>query len=619
MKFAPSFYRKAGYGILAAILLLPISSLARPSKISSDPNQPGGTSSGGTISRMRVDHNLSQSSLSSIDPTSEVMKLASLGLHGIAVNLLWNQANEYQEKKAFDKVSATVDTLILLQPNFVSVWEFQGHNLAYNISREFDDYQDRYYWVKEGLNFFIKGIDFNKRDHRIYDNLGLHTGIKLGNSDEKRQFRQMFRQDRDYMEDQISQQVNPELVEKPEAGGFDSWLLSYWWYDKSYHMREKLGVPKRTSDIMYWMKGPAQLRNYAEALSADFRPGEASRQAWKTAFEAWTDRDPVSDRTGYGRREIETSFGTIIRYEDMDRERERMLAIARQMDELAPGVRENLRQQKIDALSADDRRILTMPEDQRRFKEMMEMMRISQIITVYEIEVANQVPTEHQAKARNLMRELSDGEYRMKQMENYRSTVNYPYWRDFTSMESTVPGVSARQASFDAVEAARQGILEAYETEETDENGQVVTVRRDGAIDLMFKSFGQISEAIRPYPGLSDGESTMIEDLLQDITKYGSYLTLVGREWPDDFPLQWFIDERVRRYGRTNVKNLMTTEDIQARKRELGLLDDGVDQAADRDKQDPARENQDEEDKSGGGQDPGPQVDQKTLPPQPGR
>jgi hypothetical protein len=325
---------------------------------------------------------------------------------------------------------------------------------------------------------------------------------------------------------------------------------------------------------MYWMKGPAQLRNYAEAISEDFRPSEASRRAWRIAFEAWTDRDPISDRTGYGRREIETSFGTIIRYEDMDRERERMLAISRQMDELAPGVRETLRQQKIAALTEDDRRVMTMPEDQRRFKEMMEMMRINQLITVYEIEVATQVPPEHQAKARNLMRELSDGEYRMKQMENYRSTVNYPYWRDFTAMESTVPGVSARQASYDAIEAARQGILEAYDAEETDENGNVVAVRRDGAIDLMFKSFAFISEAIQAYPELSDGESTMVEDLLQDITQYGSYLSIVGREWPDDFPLQWFIDERVRRYGRTNIKNLMTTEDIMARKRELGLLED---------------------------------------------
>ena len=47
-----------------------------------------------------------------------------------------------------------------LQPNFVSVWVFQGWNLSYNVSVEFDDYHDRYRWV-------IKGIDFLKRGHRV--------------------------------------------------------------------------------------------------------------------------------------------------------------------------------------------------------------------------------------------------------------------------------------------------------------------------------------------------------------------------------------------------------------------------------------------------------------------
>jgi hypothetical protein len=573
MNFAPSFYRKVVYALLAAGLLLPISFLARPNRVNSDPNQ-AGTVSGGMISEMRSKHNLSQASLSQIDPTSEVMKLASLGLHGIAVNVLWNQANEYQEKKAFDKVSSTVETLILLQPNFVSVWEFQGHNLAYNISREFDDYQDRYFWVKEGLNFFMNGIAFNKRDHRIYDNLGLHTGIKLGNSDEKRQFRKIFRQDRDYMDTQVSDYLEPEDFERSEAGGYDPWLMSYWWYDKSYHMREKLNAPKKTSDIMYWMKGPAQLRNYAEAISEDFRPGEASRRAWQDAFLAWTDRDPISERIGYGKREIQTSFGTIIRYEDLDRERERMLSISRQMDELAPGVRDELRRKRIEALSEDDQRILNMPEDQRRFKDIIELQRIIPLVTVYESEVEERVPEETKAKARNLMRELADGEYRMKQMENYRTTVNYPFWRERNAMEGTLPGVSARQAYFDAQQEAQKGNLEAYEVEEADEQGNLVLVRKEGAIELLEQGFAYFSEALQPFDHLKDGESTMIDDVLQDITKYSSYLTIVGREWPDDFPLQWLIDERVRRYGRTNVKNLLTTEEIMARKRERGLLEE---------------------------------------------
>ncbi|MBL8891949.1 MAG: hypothetical protein JNL67_18375 [Planctomycetaceae bacterium] len=577
MNFAPSHYRKAIYGILAAILLLPISFLARPNQVSKDPTM-AGEATGGTISQMRSKHNLSQASLSSIDPTSEVMKLASLGLHGIAVNVLWNQANQFQEKKAFDKVSSTVDTLILLQPNFVSVWEFQGHNLAYNISREFDDYQDRYFWVKEGLNFFTKGIAFNKRDHRIFDNLGLHTGLKLGGSDEKKQFRQMLRKDREYVDTFVSKFINPDRFDKPEAGGFDSWMLSYWWYDKSYHMRENLGVPKRTSDLMYWVKGPQQLRQYAEALSVDFRPGEATQKAWRTAYEAWTDRDRVGERQGFGKRDIMTSFGIEIRLEDLERELERQRAISRRMDELVPGVREELYQQRVAKLSPDDQRILKMPADQRQFKDIGEMVRIEAMLLIYEYEIAERASPENRVAAQNLLRELADGEFRRNQMDSYRYTVNYNYWRDFTNMESTVPAVLARQAAYEAAELDRQGILESFEEQVTDENGVTTTVKRDGSIDALWRYFQHTSEAVKPFPGLHDGESTFIEDLMVDFTKFGGHLRDVGREWPDDFPMQWFIDERVRRYGRANIKNLMTTEDIEARKRERGLLEEQTEQ-----------------------------------------
>lgn len=585
MNFAPSHYRKAIYGILAAILLVPISFLARPNQISKDPNQ-AGEATGGTISQLRSKHNLSQASLSSIDPTSEVMKLASLGLHGIAVNVLWNQANTFQEKKAFDKVSSTVDTLILLQPNFISVWEFQGHNLAYNISREFDDYQDRYYWVKEGLNFFTKGVAYNRRDHRIYDNLGLHTGIKLGVSDEKKQFRQMLRTDREYVDTFVSKFINPELFDYPEAGGFDSWMLSYRWYDKSYHMRENLGVPKRTSDLMYWVKAPQQLRQYAEALSIDFRPGEATRRAWRTAYEAWTNRDPISDRQGFGKRDITTSFGTVIRLEDLERQIETRQMISNQMDELVPGVREQIRQEKIAKLSPNDRATLNKPEAERQFKEMNEMSRISFLITVYESEVAERAPDDKKAEANRLLRELADGEFRVSQMDSYRYTVNYNYWRDFANMESSVSGVLARQAAYEAAELTRLGILESFEEEVTDENGVSTMVKRDGAIETLWRYFQHTSDAIKPFPGLHDGESTLIEDLMQEFADFGGRLRDVGREWPDDFPMQWFIDERVRRYGRANIKNLMTTEDIEARKREAGLLDDQTDQTDQTDQSD---------------------------------
>lgn len=93
-----SFYRKVAYGVAIAVLLFPLALLSRPTTPpnakTGDPGDPGGK-----LARLRNDpqHPLSQASLGEIDPASETMKLATLGLRGVAVNLLWEKANYYKK------------------------------------------------------------------------------------------------------------------------------------------------------------------------------------------------------------------------------------------------------------------------------------------------------------------------------------------------------------------------------------------------------------------------------------------------------------------------------------------------------------------------------------------
>ena len=79
-----SFQRKIIYGLLIVVLLVPVSLISRPSA-----RQPDGTlTQGGVLSRMRTENRISQASLGEVDPTSETMKLMTLGLSGVATNLL---------------------------------------------------------------------------------------------------------------------------------------------------------------------------------------------------------------------------------------------------------------------------------------------------------------------------------------------------------------------------------------------------------------------------------------------------------------------------------------------------------------------------------------------------
>ncbi len=101
-------------------------------------------SEGGQLAQLRTKDEFSEASLGEVDPASETMKLATLGLRGVAVQLLWDQANTYKMKKDWTHLTAAVNQIIHLEPHFTKVWNFQAWNLTYNVSAEFDDYRERY-------------------------------------------------------------------------------------------------------------------------------------------------------------------------------------------------------------------------------------------------------------------------------------------------------------------------------------------------------------------------------------------------------------------------------------------------------------------------------------------
>ena len=283
MNLSPNLIRKIVYILIIVALIIPLALVGRPS---GGKAQSGGA--GGVLAQMRDEHGLSQAKLSEIDPGSESMKLISLGMRGIATNILWTQANEAQKKGDYDTLKATLQSLIMIQPTFVSVWRYQAHNLSYNISVEFDDYQHRFHWVKEGILFLTDGIKYNRRDHRIMDTLGFFTGNKIGMADEKKQYRQMFRFDDDF---HTALEPWHEIDSYNTPHRHDNWLLSYLWYGKSRDMVNSGvdgdQVPLRVREPIYYMKQPAQIRNQAMALHREFGADDYTRQLWEKAETEW--------------------------------------------------------------------------------------------------------------------------------------------------------------------------------------------------------------------------------------------------------------------------------------------------------------------------------------------
>ncbi len=191
-------WHKVGYACAILVLLLPLSYLSQPQ--TRDP-EGGKGSPGGKLAQLREQYHLGQADLGEIDPTSEAIKLATLGMRGIAADIMWMQANEYKKTENWTAFSAALEQITRLQPNFIAVWRFQGWNLAYNISVEFDDYRDRYYWVIKGINFIISGTKVNANEPRLLYDVGWDISQKIGRADEHVQYRKLFKEDNDFFDE----------------------------------------------------------------------------------------------------------------------------------------------------------------------------------------------------------------------------------------------------------------------------------------------------------------------------------------------------------------------------------------------------------------------------------
>ena len=218
---------------------------------------------------------LAQVNLGEVDPASETIKLATLGLRGVAVNLLWEKANYYKKVEDWTNLTATLEQLAKLQPNFITFWKFQAWNLTYNVSVEFDDYHDRYYYVRRGIEFLQEGERYNVDNPQLLWDLGWFIGQKIGRADEHVQYRRLFKEDDEF------HPADRTLEER------DNWLVGKEWYLKAIDAVDNKGKSLGRKSPRDFYSSPAKSQmNYAEAIEEEGYFDKA-RRAWIKAAEEW--------------------------------------------------------------------------------------------------------------------------------------------------------------------------------------------------------------------------------------------------------------------------------------------------------------------------------------------
>ncbi len=273
--------RKLAYLACIIVLLVPVIYLGRPSAPAS---RGGKEDEGGVLAGLRARYDLGEQSFGNVDPSSATMNLVLLGLRGPAANLLWIDMENAKDTKNWSKCLALTNSIIMLQPHFQKVWVFNGWNLAYNISSEWDDVRDRYLWVKEGAKFYKKGTGVNNRFTELFWYTGDTLGKKIGRSDEWEHFRKFFLQDPD-PKFTVNNEPGPDLELNPDRE--DNYAVAKKWYILA---RDKHKAPKSVKqhilDESIFLSYPA--RAEFDMAIAQQREGVFSRDPWDRGFYEWT-------------------------------------------------------------------------------------------------------------------------------------------------------------------------------------------------------------------------------------------------------------------------------------------------------------------------------------------
>jgi hypothetical protein len=145
-----------------------------------------------------VKKDLGEATIGEVDTGSFVLKLFLLGgFRGMAANVLWTRAIDFQKVQEWDRLKVTVDMITKLQPHFLAIWTFQSWNLTYNVSVEWDAPEDKYEWIKSGIKFVQDGVSKNKKSPDLIWDTAWYYYHKLGFSDESIILRRLFYDDED--------------------------------------------------------------------------------------------------------------------------------------------------------------------------------------------------------------------------------------------------------------------------------------------------------------------------------------------------------------------------------------------------------------------------------------
>jgi len=126
--------------------------------------------------------------------------LLSVG-RALVVDYLWIGLEEMKQEGRYFDAQQRAEWICRLQPNMPGVWVFQAWNMSYNISVAMNTAEDRWRWVRNGLELLRdRGIPLNPNSRALYHQLAWIYHHKVGGTSDDYHW---------YYKKQLAQAIEP--------------------------------------------------------------------------------------------------------------------------------------------------------------------------------------------------------------------------------------------------------------------------------------------------------------------------------------------------------------------------------------------------------------------------
>jgi tetratricopeptide (TPR) repeat protein len=191
------------------------------------------------------------------------------------------RADHLRRQTHFVSSSEILHRLTRLFPKQLGLRERVAHEISFNISREFDGNETKYFWVRQGINVLLNGAEQNPESVDLVWVAAKFIEIKFGRADEAREFRKLFAKDTE-LHRRLQRYANLERARNRD-GDVDCFLTAGLMFE--YCVRES--AQSATSSIPPFVVASQPVVSaaaLARALDRDGKVEDAAVQ-WKIAEE----------------------------------------------------------------------------------------------------------------------------------------------------------------------------------------------------------------------------------------------------------------------------------------------------------------------------------------------